>query len=137
MYGFNYFSVQGNFRSINDRGQEENAKELFLTESANFCDAETTVSELLKETTQFPDTIDIPKINRLDKVKNLLYSDILQVEKSEKKGYMEYSIDKENGVILFSAKVQFEEISGNKPQPKFISFRLNLPQRSRSTLRLI
>ena len=103
MYGFNYFSVQGNFRSINDRGQEENAKELFLTESANFCDAETTVSELLKETTQFPDTIDIPKINRLDKVKNLLYSDILQVEKSEKKGYMEYSIDKENGVILFSA----------------------------------
>lgn len=80
MYGFNYFSVQGNFRSINDRGQEENAKELFLTESANFCDAETTVSELLKETTQFPDTIDIPKINRLDKVKNLLYSDILQVE---------------------------------------------------------
>nr|DAL20250.1 MAG TPA_asm: hypothetical protein [Caudoviricetes sp.] len=33
MYGFNYFSVQGNFRSINDRGQEENAKELFLTES--------------------------------------------------------------------------------------------------------
>lgn len=114
MYGFYYFSVQGNFKSINNRGQEENAKELFLTESASFYDAETTVSELLKETTQFPDTIDIPKINRMDKVKNLLYSDILQVDKSEKKGYMEYSIDKENGVILFSAKVQFEEISGNK-----------------------
>ena len=113
MYGFYYFSVQGNFKSINDRGQEENAKEMFLTESANFMDAETMVSALLKETTQFPNTIDVSKINRLDKVKNLLYSDILKVEKSEEDGYMD-SIDKENGVILFSAKVQFEEISGNK-----------------------
>lgn len=57
MYGFYYFSVQGNFKSINDRGQEENAKEMFLTESANFMDAETMVSALLKETTQFPDTL--------------------------------------------------------------------------------
>lgn len=114
MYGFYYFSVQGNFRSIDNRGKEENAKELFLTESANYSDAENMVLQLLNETTQFPESIDVPKINRLDKVKNLLYSDLLQVDQSEKKGYMEYSIDKENGVFLFSAKVQFEEVCDDK-----------------------
>lgn len=114
MYGFYYFSVQGNFRSINNRGKEENAKEIFLTESANHGDAENMVLELLNETTQFPDTIDISNVKRQDKVKQFLYSDLLQVEPSEKKGYMEYTIDKESGVILFSAKVKFEEVSDDK-----------------------
>lgn len=114
MYGFYYFSVQGNFRTTNSKGKEVNAKELFLIESANFGDVENTVLELLDKTTQFPDTIDIPKNNRLNNIKNLLYSDILTVEQSEKKGYMEYSIEKEDGIRLFSAKVLFEEVSDEK-----------------------
>lgn len=114
MYGFYYFSVLSSFKNVADNGKEENTKEKFLIEASNHADAYYIVSELLNETTSFPETIDIGKVDRLDKVKNLMYSNVLEVNQPSKEGYIEYCIDKEKGISLFSVKVLFEETDGEK-----------------------
>ena len=70
MYGNKYFKVLSTYKGIKDDGQEGNFKETFLTESANHADSYYLVSELATEIASDKDSVDVVKVDRIDKLKS-------------------------------------------------------------------
>ena len=114
MYGNKYFKVLSTYKGIKDDGQEGNFKETFLTESANHADSYYLVSELATEIASDKDSVDVVKVDRIDKLTKLLYSSVLSAEESVRDGYFELTVDRDSDKSLYSVKVVFEIPEGDK-----------------------
>ena len=108
-----FFKVLGLYKGIQDNGEEKQCKETFLIESVDFADSYYTALKLLQESTNSPDSIDVTKIDRQDKLTSFLYSDLLCKEDSVKEGMVELSV-KDNDTEIYSIKVIFTIEDGYK-----------------------
>lgn len=117
-----FFKVLGIYKGIQEDGSEGQCKETFLIEADNFADAYFTALELLNETANEPDSVDISKVERMDKLSSIFYSDIMNKDNSVKKGMIELSFPDEDKAI-YSIKVVFSyEVNGKMKKSSDIYF---------------
>lgn len=101
-----HFKVSSVYKAILDDGSDGQKKETFLIESVNHADAYNSVMELLIDSTTSQESIDIPKVERLDKLTHLFLSSSLDAEDSIKDGYIEL-VGTEDDSVIYSIKVLF------------------------------
>lgn len=111
----NYFKVVASYQGVLEDGQLGTVKEVFLIESDNYPDAYYSVNEIASQTAEEPSSVDILKIERLDKLTALMINDKIEHTDSVKNGYIELDASKEEN-MLYAIKVQFTIETEKKPK---------------------
>lgn len=111
----NCFKVVASYKGVLEDGQVGTVKEVFLIESESYPEAYYFANETAAQATEDPDSVDILKIERLDKLTALMINDKIKHVDSVKNGYIELDASEEEN-LLYAIKVQFTIETDKKPK---------------------